>query len=189
MEMMGQLNKAMQPMRDRIKMMVARGVIKAISDSGGIQTLQAGLLADELKDGLERFQQYGFTSHPHAGAEAAIMFMGGNRDHGVVIAVDDKRYRLKGLQGGEVALYTDEGDKVVLKRGNNIEITTKTLTIKAETKVRMETPTLEVTGNIIDNCDSNSVTVKQARDTYNLHTHSDVQPGPGNTGDPNQQLT
>lgn len=180
--MMQQLNKAMQPVRDRIKMMVARGVLKAISDSGGVQTVQAGLLADEVKDGLERFQNYGFTSHPHSGAEAAIVFLGGNRDHGIVVAVDDKRYRLKGLQGGEVALYDDQGTKIVLKRGNQIEIT-------ASVKVKMITPRLEVTGDIIDNCENNSVTVKQARDTYNLHTHDGVQSGPSNTGDPNQQLT
>ena len=180
--MMQQLNKAMQPVRDRIKMMVARGVLKAISDSGGVQTIQAGLLADELKDGIERFQNYGFTSHPHAGAEAAIMFMGGNRDHGICVAVDDKRYRIKGLQGGEVAIYDDLGTKIVLKRGNEVEIT-------ASTKVKIITPRLEVTGDIIDNCETNTHTVKNMRDTYNLHTHDGVQSGPSNTGDPNQQLT
>jgi len=176
---MDQIRKAMKPISDRVKMMVARGVLKSIQDSGGIQTVQAGLLADELKDGIERFQQYGFTSHPHSGAEAAIMFLGGNRDHGICIAVDDKRYRIKGLQGGEVAIYDDLGTKIVLKRGNEIEIT-------AETKVRMVTPRLEVTGDIIDNCDDQANTVKNMREIYDTHTHA--EDASGNTEIPNQPM-
>lgn len=178
--MNGQFNKFLKPVADRIKMMVARGVVKAVADSGGIQVIQAGLLADELRGGLERFQNYGFTSVPLLGADAAVVFLGGNRDHGIVLAVDDRRYRLKGLQPGEVAVYTDEGDKIVLKRGGIIEVT-------ASTKVRMVTPKLEVTGDIIDNCDTQPRTVAGMRQIYNTHTHAENDSG-GPTDNPNQQM-
>jgi len=43
-----------------------------------------------------------------------------------VIAVEDRRYRTKGLAEGEVALYTDEdgsgGHRIHFKRGNIIEL-------------------------------------------------------------------
>lgn len=178
--MNGQFNKFLKPVADRIKMMVARGVVKAVADSGGIQVIQAGLLADELRGGLERFQNYGFTGVPLSGADAAVVFLGGNRDHGIVLAVDDRRYRLKGLQSGEVAVYTDEGDKIVLKRGGIIEVT-------ASTKVRMVTPKLEVTGDIIDNCDTQPRTMAGMRQIYNIHTHAENDSG-GPTDNPNQQM-
>lgn len=51
-----------------------------------------------------------------------MTFLGGNRAQGLAVKVDDRRYRLKGLACGEVALYTDEGDKIHLERGNLIVI-------------------------------------------------------------------
>jgi phage baseplate assembly protein V len=97
-------------------MMVSRAVVKIVDDSLKMQSVQIALLADELKDGVERFQQYGLTSHPKTGAEGIALFLGGNRDHGIVICVDDRRYRLKDLEAGEVALYDDLGQKVFLSR-------------------------------------------------------------------------
>lgn len=176
-----QMNKYIQPIKARLSNMVARGTLGTVGDGSKLQTGQVNLLADEVKDGVERFQQYGFTSVPHAGAEAVVLFPGGTRDHGLILAVDDRRYRLTGLQGGEVALYTDEGDKIVLKRGGIIEMT-------AATKVRMVTPRLECTGDIIDNCDTQPRTMASMRQIYDTHTHDGVQTGPGNTGDPNQKM-
>lgn len=175
-----QINKMLQPIKNRIQNMVARGTLGAVGDGTKLQNGQVNLMADEVKDNLERFQQYGFTSVPHAGAEAIVIFPGGTRDYGVIVAVDDRRYRLMGLQAGEVALYDDQGTTIVLKRDKSVEIT-------AQTKVRMVTPRLEVTGDIIDNCDSNGNTVKQMRTIYNGHTHPENDAG-GPTDDPNQKM-
>ncbi len=142
------LSKLIAPLKRRVMLMVGRAVLCAVNDDTKMQRLQVSLLEGELCDQVERLQQYGFTSHPHPGAECAVVFIGGNRDHGLVIAVDDKRYRLKSLKRGEVALYTDEGDKIHLKRNRTIEIETKCLVIKAAEKVRMETPLVEVSGEI-----------------------------------------
>lgn len=120
--MIEQLRKLIAPLHRRIMLSIARGVVKVVDDSKGLQKVQITLLADEVADKLERVQQYGFTSKPKAGAEAVALFLGGNRDHGVVIAVDDRRYRLKGLADGEVALYTDTDSKIVLKNGGKIEV-------------------------------------------------------------------
>lgn len=133
------VQKLIQPLRNRVMLMVARGVIKLVNDKGGLQTLQLGLLEDELRDQVERVQDYGFTSNPLPGAEAVTVFIGGNRDHGLTLKVDDRRYRLKGLKGGEVALYTDEGDFIHLKRGNNIEVKTKHLLADAQESCAVNT--------------------------------------------------
>ncbi|WP_052494007.1 phage baseplate assembly protein V [Nitrosospira sp. NpAV] len=134
------INKMIAPLARRVRLMVGRGVLSLVNDGLKMQGVQVQLLAGEVRD-LERFQDYGFTSVPHGGAEVAAVFIDGNRDHGIAIRVDDRRYRLKGLQPGEVAIYTDQGDKIVMQRGGVIEVT-------ASTKVRMVTPLLEVTGDI-----------------------------------------
>jgi phage baseplate assembly protein V len=125
--------RATQGMRRRISAMVGRAVLTSIEDAGGIQLLQIDGLADETHDGVERLQDYGFTSVPFPGAEAAVMFAGGLRSHGLVVAVGDRRYRLKGLREGEVAVYDDQGQKLLLGRDGIAIETTKPLTITAET--------------------------------------------------------
>jgi len=142
--MLNFINRAMAPLKRRVSSMISRCVLESVKDDGGIQLVKISLLAGETKEDVERFQQYGLTSRPKAGAEGACLFVGGGRDHGIVIAMDDRTYRLKGLADGEVALYSDEGDHVWLKRGNEIEVKTKTLTVNAESKVEVTTPEAKV---------------------------------------------
>ncbi|WP_269471107.1 phage baseplate assembly protein V [Sulfuriflexus mobilis] len=181
------LQKLLAPLRRRIRMIVSRAVVTLVDDSLKMQSIQVQAFSGEVLDDIERFQQYGFTSVPHPGAEGIMLSVGGNRSHGVLVSVDDRRYRLKGLEGGEVALYTDEGDHIILKRGKVMEMNTDTLLIKAATKVRMETPLLETTHDIIDReALGNTNSVNGMRDIFDNHTH----PGDsgGTTGNPNQVM-
>lgn len=111
-----ELRKMLAPLARRIRLIAARAVVTLVNDATRLQSLQARLLADEVVDAVERFQQYGLTTVPHPGAEGIYLSLNGSRDHGVVICVDDRRYRLTGLADGEVALYDDLGQKVHLKR-------------------------------------------------------------------------
>lgn len=123
---------------------IARGELALTNPDGKMQTMQMRLNADEVKDGMEHFEPYGFTSSPHPGAEAVAVFVGGDRSHGVVVVVADRRFRLQGLKSGEVALYTDEGDFLHFKRGREIAIETLTLNIKAATAVAIETSVMSI---------------------------------------------
>jgi phage baseplate assembly protein V len=111
------VRRMVAPLRTQIANLVARAVVKLVTDSVKMQVLQLEVLDGETRDGCERVQQYGLTSVPLEGAEAVVLFVGGRRDHPLVVAVDDRRHRKKDLQPGEVALYTDEGATVYLKRG------------------------------------------------------------------------
>jgi len=102
--------------------MIGRAVLLAVNDSNGRQLIKVSGLAGEIQENVAHYFNYGFTSNPLPGAEAVVLYLGGDRDNGIAIAVEDKRYRLKGLTSGEVAMYTDEGDKVYLTRGGIIEI-------------------------------------------------------------------
>ena len=182
------LRRALQPLQQRVMLMISRALVLVVKDVAGLQGLQVSLLADEVREDVERFQEYGFTSHPHPGAEAVAACVAGSRDHVLVIAVDDRRYRLRSLVQGEVAIYTDEGDKIVLKRGGIIEMT-------AATKVVITSPLVQCSGNleVAGTIDSGATitaaadvrdqagvkTMAGMRSAYNAHDHS-----PGPTPDP-----
>jgi phage baseplate assembly protein V len=177
------LEKNFQTLRNRIYLMVGRAVLAACSDEGQRQRVQFSALKGEVKDSVERVQEYGFTSHPLPGASVIFVSIGGNRDHPVAISVDDPRHRLSGLQSGEVAIYTDEGDSIILKRGNIVEINTRILLVKASDKARFETPQMECTGEIIDRVDEDGQSMRDMRDVYNIHTHPENDSG-GPTDEP-----
>ena len=96
--------------------MAMRGTVSLINSGSKMQTLQVRMRGDELKDGVEHFEPYGFTSKAHAGSEAIFLSFGGDRSHTVAIVVADRRYRLKALEDGESALYDDLGQVVYLTR-------------------------------------------------------------------------
>jgi len=162
-----------------LKSILARGTVVLAAADRLMQTLQVRLTAGELKDNVEHFEPYGFTSHPKAGAEVLTMFLNGDRSHAVVVVAADRRYRIKELKPGEVAIYTDEGDRVHFKRGRIIDIETNTLNIKATTAVNFDTPTITQTGRIVSLGDQVAGEVSQIG-----HVHSNVQIGSGNSGPP-----
>lgn len=162
--------RLLSPLARRIRLTAARAVIALVNDATKLQGVQVKLLAGEVRD-CARFQQYGFTSVPHVGAEGVFLSLNGSRDQGVVICVDDRRYRLSGLEGGEVALYTDEGDSIVLARGNVIRV-------NAGVKVEVNTPLATFSGNVAvaGNVSDANGSMQEMRDLYNGHGHPDGTP-------------
>lgn len=180
--MMRAIRKISATLSRRIRLVAARGILSLVSDAAKMQGVQVKLLDGETREG-ERLQNYGFSAVPLAGAECVFLSLNGSRDQGVVIVADDRRYRLAGLKGGEVAVYTDEGDSIVLRRGNRIEVTTKTFHVTAPDGVSFDTPLLTCTGDIQDNAGSQQTTMRDIRQIFDAHTH----PGDsgGQTGTPN----
>lgn len=170
----------MRELKSAIRNLLSRGVIRLVNSAAKCQLVQIEMLGGELKDDVEHLEPYGYTSCPHDGAEHVAVFPDGDKSHGVVLVVADRRYRLKGLEKGEVALYTDEGDRIVLRRGRRIEVKTLTLEVEAKTKARFDTPLLECTGEISDK----TGTMQKMRDQSNDHEH----PGGTPTGKPKTRM-
>ncbi len=161
-----QFNKLIRPLRNRVLNSIARAIVESVDDTKKIQIMKLQLFADEVRTDVERIQNYGFTSVPFSDAEAAVVFPLGNREHGLIIAVDDRKFRLKGLKNGEVALYTDEGDKIHLKRGNVIDIDTKTLNINATEAVNITTKNFKLNASVkIEETSAEKVTTLTAKST------------------------
>ncbi len=177
---MDKLMRQLKPLANRVKLVVGKAIVRLIDDQMRMQTMQVEALRGEVLEGLERYQQYGFSSHPHKNSEALILALNGMRQHSVIVAVDDRRYRLTELEEGEVALYTDldgtDGQRIVLKRDGSIEIAASGSSITV------------ANGNI--NLAANSVTIDSRSLTHNgtnignTHTHGGVTPGRGSTSGP-----
>jgi phage gp45-like len=159
---------------------VIEGAIKLFSATGRI---------GETFLNREYFQHCGFTSRPLPGAEL-ILVRDGN--HIIAIASDDRRWRIP-VEAGEVALYTDEGDKIHFRRGRLIEVV-------AGTKVKVTAPAVEIVGNVtvtgtlhVTGAISSDASVAdqagtmgEMRTVYDMHTH--VDPQGGSTAAPTQVM-
>ncbi|ENR8889159.1 phage baseplate assembly protein V [Citrobacter koseri] len=176
-------------MSNSLRNIVARAVITALDTAKKCQAVGLKLIAGEPKEGVEHLEPYGFTSAAQDGAEAVVLFPGGDRSHGVAVVVADRRYRLKGLKRGEVAIYDDLNQSVTLTRnGIVVDGGGKLIVFTNAPKARFEMP-IESTGDIKDNCDGSGKTMAQMRATYNGHTHKENGDGGGTTDKPNQPMS
>jgi len=75
---------------------------------------------------------------------------------------------------------------ITITSPNNVTVNAPTAVVNASTNVTMNTPILKVSGDIIDNFNTNTHSMAQMRSLYNSHTHSDPQGG--NTGTPSNSM-
>ena len=167
----------------RLSNVISRGILKKITP-GKTQTAQITLMKDEVFDGIEFPQTFGFISMPLDGAEAIALFFGGNRDHGTIATIFDKKYAPTDLEEGESCIYNKvSGTRIYLRKNGDVEI-------KSDSKIAITTPLvtmsghLEVKGDIRDKVDTNSHNIRQMRDIFNDHVHGGVLPGGGLTLEP-----
>jgi len=157
---MSETARLLGPLYRRVMLMVGRGTLAMTDDGSGQQRMQVTLLDGETRDASDRVQQYGISSHPPAGSQAVVINVGGQRDHPIIIGVDDPSARPTGLAGGEVMLWSQHGQRAHLQADGGVLITTTDghevrlmaggdMLFKAPGKIRMETPRLEVTGDIV----------------------------------------
>lgn len=172
-----------------LKNIVTRAVITALDTAKKCQSVGLKLIAGDTKENVEHLEPYGFTSAAKDGAEAVVLFPGGDRSHGIAVMVSDRRYRLKGLARGEVAVYDDQGQSVTLTRaGIVVNGGGKPIVFKNAPKARFEMP-IESTGDIRDRCDSGGKSMAEMRMTYNDHTHKENGDGGGTTEAPDQSMS
>lgn len=169
------MTEGLRGLARRVAMAAARGIVRATGDSTGLQTMRVSLMEDEAKDGVERVQEYGFTSHPLPGAECVAIFIGGNRDHGAIVATDDRRHRPGGLGAGDVLIYDNRGNRVLLSAAG-IEIT-------APVKATIIAPEVEITGDVTVTGEM-TVTENLTADGISMRDHVHPENDSGGPTDP-----
>ena len=184
--------------------MLSRAVVSAKDGSRRLRTLQTTHLFGEVREDVEHFEPYGFTSEPHVDAEVLAVSLDGNRDHTIAAIVTDRRYRPVSLADGEVVVFDDLGRKVYLSRaGIVVEGVSSPITVHTTASVEVDAPTVHMTGNLVvdgnvtvggnvtaggqvnDLSGSGGSSMSGMRSVYNGHTHQHGEP---TTSTPNQSI-
>ncbi|HGP0311681.1 TPA: phage baseplate assembly protein V [Citrobacter freundii] len=174
-----------QQLQRQLLNLISRAVVGSVKPGSKCQAVDVELIAGEQKGGIEHLEPYGFTSHANEGAEALILFPDADRSHAVAVAVSDRRYRIRSLKPGEVAVYDDLGQSVTLTRtGIVVDGAGKTITFRNAPKARFEMD-IESTGQIKDHCDTNGASMAEMRIAYNGHKHKE---NGNNTDTPDKQM-
>ena len=121
LKLMDSINRWFNPWRRRILLMVGKALIKAVKDTDKLQVVQVSLMKDELKNDVERIQEFGFTSNPPEDSEAVIVCVGGDRSNMLVIATDYSAGRPKGLEPGESMQYNKDGQYMKINKNGKQE--------------------------------------------------------------------
>lgn len=163
---------------NRIASMLGVGRVTAMQDGGGTQSVQYQTPLEVAS--AHRLAEFGFSSGLPVGTDVVLAFLGGDRSNPVVIATNHQGYRHSELSPGETVMYnqwglyiqlTEDGISIDAK-GQDVTVNNaKNLTATATEQVKLITPKLLVTGDVIDNCETNNKTLKQLRDAYNEHDH------------------
>lgn len=124
-----------------ISNLLARASLAAPAKQGKLQSLQLQVLSGEAKEAVELFEPYGYTGVAMEGAESVVAFIGGSRTHAIALVQTDRRFRPTDLLPGEVALFTNEGTRIVLRRDGKVEVI-------AAAEVRITTAKVIVEGNL-----------------------------------------
>jgi phage baseplate assembly protein V len=101
----------------RLMSMVAIGRVAASTALGGrgARRMQVRFDATEIRDETPLLQAYGFASRPLPGADVVVLFPGGNRAAGFIVATNDRRYQLE-IEEGEAVIHDDLGQRIHLTR-------------------------------------------------------------------------
>lgn len=179
------LSALLRPFSTRLRNLARRGVVTRVDEGRKLREIQVRTGAGELRDRVEHFEPYGFTSSPLNDAEALVINLGADRAQSVAIVVADRRQRPKNLNLGDVALYAADGAIVIVRKGGGIEITSPAaITIVApELHVQGKltvTGDVEAGGNVKDAVR----TMAADRLIFNAHTHTGVQSGGSTTAPP-----
>lgn len=135
-------------LKDAVWNLLARGRLTGADGSRKMRVVQTETLAGDLRDGVEHFEPYGYTSEPFPGAETLVGALDGDREHSIVFCVADRRYRMTGLKAGEVAIFDDQGQCVHLTRDGIVVKTAKTLTLQADAGAEIKAPSTHITGTL-----------------------------------------
>ena len=171
------VNKKIKGLKDSIKSVISRFVLESTDASKKMQEVKGEIYAEEVKEELEHFEPYGFTSRPPKGSEGLALSVNGNRDHTVIINIGSRQFRLKTLEIGEVAIYSQFDSYLIFKSDGSIEVKCTDFNVSASSKAKFTTPMVEATKEMtvkenITVIDENT-DIAEIKQKYNNHRHNE----------------
>jgi phage baseplate assembly protein V len=161
----------------KVGQIVGFGKAAMVDDSGAQQAWQVQVFVggedglEQILDKLTRLGEYGFFSVPPPQAECVIIYPDGERSGGIIVATGHRASRPKNLKSGEAGVYNGLTGALFRMGEDGTAYLNCNL-------VLTNGANLTVAGDITDQTGSgNAKTVKNLRDDYNAHTHTDPQGG------------
>jgi len=102
-------------MKKQLSSVITRAVVQTIDQDGGKMFVQITGRANQVREGVEHLQQYGFRSKPLVGSRGIAACVGGKLNNSSVIVVDDKRF-------GDLPEYEDEESRQYDNQGGHHRI-------------------------------------------------------------------
>ncbi|NWA24063.1 phage baseplate assembly protein V [Pseudomonas gingeri] len=173
----------LQGLQRRIQLLAGWARVSFANDSKTAQLLQVKLNDSETRDGTPRIAEFGFTSVPPDGSDVLVVFLGGDRSKGVVVATGHQGSRPVNLLAGESMLYDLAGKSVYLTQSGGIVVEAKgtpvtvnnatTVTINAAEQINFMTPLVTCSGDLhVAGQVSDGVrTMAADRVLFNAHTN------------------
>ncbi len=103
--LIGAMGRLERKLKAKLRSLVRVGTLSTVKSDSGRQELQVGTLPEDVRDDVQYFEQYGFTSAPLPQAECIVLNVGGDTGHAVALAAGDRTVRPTDLSGSEVAMY------------------------------------------------------------------------------------
>lgn len=175
------LDRWLAPLQRRVEALLARAVVRGVTEDGRRRRLKLGVLKGELLDGVDHWEPLGITARPRdtGEVEAILASLGGWRDRAAAIVVSDRAARPTDLAPGELALYTHLGEFLRFKADG-------TLVLKPPGSVVEVEGTLQVSGDVVaqGNVQDGTCSMLQMRTDFGTHVHPGVTSGGSSTGAP-----
>lgn len=105
---------------DRIMSLFSMGTVARVDDSNALQLIDVDGPGDEDFQEVERLQPYGITANVPDGSEVICIHINGLREHPIAIVIDSSEHRITGLKKGEVCVYSQHGNTILLNEDGEI---------------------------------------------------------------------
>lgn len=142
----------------RIQTLASRGrTTVAAEEAQGVQMVQYQQWNEaQLADRVPSVQLFGFASSPPVGTDHFIVSPSGDVSGAIAIASNNQALRPRGLAEGEIKIYDSRGQSIFIRANGSIEITANSkvmitapeVEVVASTKVTLNTPQTNLTGNL-----------------------------------------
>lgn len=114
------MKEHVQKLFRRIQGMIQIGSITVSGDdTGRVQKAQVTVSGRAVRNKLPVIQHYGLSAVLPVGLDALILSLSGDATSGIVLGSLDKENRPKGLKSGQVCLFTQGGDRILLDNGGS----------------------------------------------------------------------
>ncbi len=145
-----------------------RGKVLRVSAAKRVLLSQVSGMAGETFQDAEMFQHAGFRSVPLTGSQVIVIPLHGKSAHGVVISSSNGALHVANMAEGETAIFNEtDGHFIHLKNGRVIRMEADVIELVATTKVSLQTPLVDATGQVRDQVS----TMDAMRSIYNGHHH------------------